>query len=184
VRATGGVVCWGSDEFGQLGDGTVGSPAASASPVAVVGLTDAISVAAGARHTCAVRATGAVMCWGSDAAGALGDGTIGSPTNQATPVAVVGLTAASAVSTGTDHSCAIEGGAVRCWGSDVSHQLGADWPSPGTPSASPVTQALFFDATAVTVGGNRTCVLDASSTVRCWGGEASGPPYPAVAYLP
>jgi alpha-tubulin suppressor-like RCC1 family protein len=185
VRATGSVVCWGADDVGQLGDGTVSSPAANPSPVTVVGITDAVAVSAGTSHTCAVRATGAVVCWGSDVSGALGDGTIAAPANRATPAAVPGISSATAVSAGVDHTCVADGGAVRCWGSDAFHQLGAGWATPGVASASPVTQAGFVDATVVAVGGSRTCVLDAASTVTCWGGGESWEiPYPEVAYLP
>ena len=61
VRRGGGVLCWGYNGYGQLGDGTTTGRDA---PVAVAGLTDAVAVTAGMNHTCAVTRGGAVWCWG------------------------------------------------------------------------------------------------------------------------
>jgi hypothetical protein len=80
-------------------------------------------VAGGAIHTCGiVVSSGTVKCWGYNVSGQLGDGTA---TNSSTPVAVSGLSGATAITAGTYHTCAIvAGGAVDCWGSNVSGQLG------------------------------------------------------------
>jgi alpha-tubulin suppressor-like RCC1 family protein len=81
----GSVVCWGENTDGQLGDGTTDD---SPTPVAVSGVTTAVSIAAGNDGACAVLADGSVTCWGANASGQLGDGT----TNPSgTPVAVVGI---------------------------------------------------------------------------------------------
>jgi alpha-tubulin suppressor-like RCC1 family protein len=85
-RASGTVVCWGDNTFGQLGDGTVGI--LRSTPVAVSGLSDAVEIDAGERHTCARRASGTVVCWGLGDNGQLGDGMM---TTRLTPVAVMGL---------------------------------------------------------------------------------------------
>jgi alpha-tubulin suppressor-like RCC1 family protein len=69
VRASGEVACWGDNDHGQLGDGTV---LAHAHPEPVKGITDARAVATGYKHACALRATGKVTCWGSTASGAIG----------------------------------------------------------------------------------------------------------------
>ena len=53
--------CWGAATFGRLGNGsTIDRP----TPTAVSGSADALEIAAGNRHTCARRASGAVSCWG------------------------------------------------------------------------------------------------------------------------
>ena len=63
VTTTGGVKCWGINEFGRLGDGTTTN---SSVPVNVAGLTGGISaVTAGFVHTCALTTTGGVKCWGA-----------------------------------------------------------------------------------------------------------------------
>jgi alpha-tubulin suppressor-like RCC1 family protein len=69
---SGAVVCWGSNEHGQLGGGVVGAadvshePAPHKRPTRVVGLSDAVSISVGKVHACAVRRTGTVVCWGSN----------------------------------------------------------------------------------------------------------------------
>jgi alpha-tubulin suppressor-like RCC1 family protein len=57
-------------------------------PVAVTGLTDAEDIAAGANHTCARRRSGAIVCWGGNLHGQIGDG---STITRLTPVPVSGL---------------------------------------------------------------------------------------------
>src|SRR5437867_9172740 len=108
----GTVYCWGDNLYGQLGDGT---GTRSNTPVAVLGISDAVQVSAGTVHTCAVLASGTVGCWGEGARGQLGDGT--SPAAQYSPVPVSGLTDAVQIDSGGDHSCALRAtGAVSCWG--------------------------------------------------------------------
>jgi alpha-tubulin suppressor-like RCC1 family protein len=124
VTTASGLQCWGDNGYGQLGNGSTG--AGSSSPVGVTGLGAgaATAVAAGSSgHSCAVSTGGAISCWGHNANGQLGNGTL---TDSWTPVDVTGLGAlASAVSAGDAQSCALTaGGAVRCWGANESGQLG------------------------------------------------------------
>ena len=61
AMSNGEVLCWGSNEWGQLGDGTL---TRSFTPVSVDGLNGAVDVVAGAQHTCALTDVGGVKCWG------------------------------------------------------------------------------------------------------------------------
>jgi alpha-tubulin suppressor-like RCC1 family protein len=87
LLSDGTVACWGANDFGQLGLGTASGPetcyagwlswpvACATAPVVVPDLSDAVDIAAGAAHTCAVLADGAVRCWGYNVFGQLGNGT-------------------------------------------------------------------------------------------------------------
>jgi alpha-tubulin suppressor-like RCC1 family protein len=121
ITTTGGVQCWGYNEFGQLGNSLTTD---SSIPVDVVGLSsNVISVSAGDQHTCAVTSSGAVKCWGYNYDGQLGDSLT---TDSSIPVDVVGLSSGvKAVSAGTGHTCAITGtDGVKCWGDNTHGQLG------------------------------------------------------------
>lgn len=82
ITSCGTVACWGSNLHGQLGDGTTVN---RHKPVKVVGIDDAVSVAVGAYHACAIRPT-SLECWGSNELGAVGvpgsDGGADYPTPQ------------------------------------------------------------------------------------------------------
>lgn len=107
---------------GQLGNGTLAN---SGTPVAVSGISNAVSVSAGYYHSCAVLANGAVQCWGSSDYGRLGNGAVYSiSTPLSTPVSVIGISNAVSVSAGS-HSCALlNSGDMLCWGDDHYGQLG------------------------------------------------------------
>ena len=112
------MTCWGNNADGQLGDGSTTS---SNVPVAVVGITDAVSLAAGNSHTCAVLSDDTVTCWGDNLYGQLGNG---SNVDSSTPVAVAGITDATVVAGGNLHTCAVRSvGSVSCWGYNTNGQL-------------------------------------------------------------
>src|SRR5258705_9556224 len=163
VKEDGTVRCWGSNSSGQLGNNTGGSGQFSAAPVTVSDLTDAVAVAAGAAHSCALRATGSVVCWGSNDRGRLGDGTTTTP--RLTPVPVVNpngstLLGVVAIAAGSDHTCAVRvDGTARCWGAKRFSQLGTG-AAVGTPP--------IFESRAATVVG----LTDAG-----WIGAGAGPPW-------
>ena len=58
---SGAVQCWGDNTGGVLGDG---SESASATPVAMLGVTDVVRVGAGAYQTCALSKSGRITCFG------------------------------------------------------------------------------------------------------------------------
>ena len=85
----GGVVCWGDNFFGQLGDGTTDPRSVPVTTGIGVG---AASVVGGYWHTCALMAEGSVFCWGLNSSGQLGDGTTTSAaTPRPSPLADVGV---------------------------------------------------------------------------------------------
>jgi hypothetical protein len=118
--SNGTVNCWGLNGYGQLGNGS--TTTFFSAPVVVSGMSTAIDIAAGANHSCAVLSNGTVNCWGDNSYGQLGNGTSGGISR--TPVAVSGISTATAIVAGGTHSCArLSDGTVRCWGRNNSAQL-------------------------------------------------------------
>ena len=160
------VQCWGSNTYGQLGNGTTTD---SPVPVTVSGIVDAAAVAAGRDHTCALLGTGAIQCWGRNSAGQLGNGTT---TNSSVPVTVSGVINAVAVATGDNQTCALlSTGTVQCWGAGGSGQLGNNtW----TNSSLPVTVSGITHAVAIDTGGAHSCAVLSGGSVQCWGDSTYG----------
>jgi alpha-tubulin suppressor-like RCC1 family protein len=110
--------CWGRSAGGQE----------SLTPVTVTGITTATAISNGAflssSDSCALLSGGTIECWGSDVFGQLGNGTV-SAFPSSTPVAVSGISTATAVGTGGPDTCALlSGGTVECWGVNGNGQLG------------------------------------------------------------
>ncbi len=120
----GSIACWGSNVLGQLGNRT-GAVSPSV-PVAVEGVTDALGLAAGFFHTCALLRDRSVRCWGANAAGQLGAPSR-SQTISLLPLPVSGDPRASTIAAGGFYTCAVLlDGEVACWGANDFRQLGHD----------------------------------------------------------
>ena len=117
-------MCWGENNYGQVGNGTTGSDQTLPNYVAIPSGRTATALALGGNHSCAILDDASSMCWGWNNHGQLGDGT---NTNSNTPVAVslpAGRTA-TALALGYYHSCAIlDDGSTMCWGYNTYGQLG------------------------------------------------------------
>ncbi len=163
-----GVECWGHNAEGELGDGTTGNDSRVAHPVS--GIRTATAVAVGGFHGCALLASGAIRCWGLNSYGQLGNGT----TNNiaTTPVAVTGISTATALDLGYWHSCALlASGHIQCWGSGYLGVLGN---GSAANSSIPVTVTGISTATAVGAGQDTSCALLTSGAVQCWGSNYYG----------
>ena len=223
LRGAPGLACWGAGEEGQLAagafddaevpvlvqlpgvdeEGALVPAEETTEPVFVA------SVAAGRAHSCAVvllpvagPVEPAVLCWGDDAFGQLGDGSPGPPSR--TPRFVRGLEPRSelmtrqrglapALAAGRDHTCVVlraggpgsVAGEVWCWGASGEQQtglrLGADVPREAVNVALPDGFAPV-PGSAPSLGRAHGCLeLFASSTTglverrfACWGGNARG----------
>ena len=128
------VECWGANNYGQLGNGTTVS--GSSMPVAVSSLSDAVAVAAGSSHTCALLSDGSVACWGMNAYGELGNGTT---TNSAEPGPCPALPAPQPLPRHTGAFLRAAVGRVQscCWGDNFYGELGD-----GTTTNSPTPVAV------------------------------------------
>ena len=73
-------------------------------------------------HTCVIVTGGAIMCWGTNSSGEVGDG---SNIERTSPTIASGITGATDITIGLNHVCAvISGGQVQCWGGNRYGQLG------------------------------------------------------------
>jgi hypothetical protein len=98
------VKCWGDNTYGQVGDGTTTD---RSTPTAVTGVSSLVTaIAIGDTHNCAVFTTGAVVCWGGNQYGQLGDGTVSS---HFTPVGVGGIPYAPSITTGPSNQTVATG---------------------------------------------------------------------------
>jgi alpha-tubulin suppressor-like RCC1 family protein len=121
LKNDGTVWAWGSGMDGQLGYEQ--GPTSRNTPAQVPGLTDVVAVAAGDRHSLALKADGTVWGWGNNLSGQLGNGTW-QPYHY-TPVKALNLTDVVAVDAGYGHSMAVKGdGTVWTWGDNRRGQLG------------------------------------------------------------
>jgi alpha-tubulin suppressor-like RCC1 family protein len=163
--ADGTVACWGNDGYGQRGGTTFGLR--TAEPVRVAGIVSATSVTAGRNHTCALLAGGAVVCWGSNLQGQLGNRT--GAVSPSVPVVVEGIADGQAVAAGFFHTCVLlRDRSVRCWGANGAGQLGAPSRSQ-TVSLLPLPVSGDPRASTIAAGGFYTCALLLDGAVACWG---------------
>ncbi len=150
------------------------------------------SLACGDRHGCALAA-GAVLCWGLDEDGQLGDGA---KAPQPTPVRAIPADA-SFVAAGEGHTCALVKGEVLCFGDDSSGEAGV----PGTcatcegPDVTAPTKVQGLGAAqAIALGGDHSCaIVGDDGALYCWGandhgqlglGAADAKAHPAPAQVP
>ncbi len=163
----GSVRCWGRNDSGQLGNGTI-TDTESPTPVEVVGISNAASVATAFSHSCARLEDGTVKCWGNNSGGQLGDGTTD---NRLTPVTVVGINNAVSLTASFFHTCARRStGTISCWGANSNGQLGD-----GTTvdRLTPVQVSGISNATAVSAGASHTCA-ELTGKIQCWGSNLNG----------
>lgn len=186
----GRVDCWGNNSDGQLGNG---GSANSNVPVAVTGIRNAIQITAGGLHACALLSNGHALCWGKNATGQLGNRTSTGPDTcpsdggaacSTRPVSVGGLSNATLLTAGAEHTCALlSSGHVDCWGDNGSGgelgdgtYTGPDTCADGNSPCSKVPVAVrgIADATLVSAGGYHTCAVLRAGHIDCWGDDVAG----------
>lgn len=165
--------CWGHDHEGDLG--TAGSGGWQVEEVIVA--TNFAQHSISPNTSCGLRA-GAVACWGKGTEGELGHGQF---SNSATAVAVLGLqqdvtslhvAGGIGPSATNDATCAIQNGAVLCWGNNEFGQLGDQTQdNSATPLAVPGLQG---DASVVNGGMGHFCAATLPDNIDCWGRGAEG----------
>ena len=169
MRGAGGVRCWGSNEFGQLGDSTTSN---LRSPPSSDVLTGVAQIVTGYEHTCALmNATGGVRCWGWNNHGQLGDGNI---IDVHSPPSSDLLTGVVQIAAGWAHTCVLMNGTggVRCWGYNHYGQLGD---GSTADLYSPPNSDVLMGVEQIVAGDYHTCALmEGIGSVYCWGWNNHG----------
>jgi alpha-tubulin suppressor-like RCC1 family protein len=128
-------------------------------------------LSAGGYHTCAVKSTGTLWCWGFNGAGQIGDGTT---TDKHFPWQVNAFgNSAVEVAAGFDHTCARKNdGTLWCWGINTGGEVGD---GTGVNQSLPVQlTTLGNTVTNVSAGDEHTCARQSNGSVWCWGRDTFG----------
>jgi alpha-tubulin suppressor-like RCC1 family protein len=171
IDVDGALWCWGQNDNGQLGNGAF-SAQPERSPIRI-GSDQWQVVDVDAGFACGITAGGRLRCWGTGAAGQLGDGMM---MPSATPMAVLvedfDRTDWVEVAAGNSHACArTAAGQLYCWGNSSTGQLGRDGDY-AVPTPIEITGELPW--AAVATGESHTCAIAADRSLFCMGGDGSG----------
>ena len=162
--------CWGSNLYGEQGNGASGT--GQYTPGNVTGLTGftVTSFGLGQYTSCATASQGGTRCWGRGYDGELGNGMSGFNADSTTPVQVTGVTSGStAVSVGYGFACGVASGSAKCWGSNVNYVLGHNM-TPSDSSATPVqVTGLTSGVTSIAASCTDHACAVVSGAVKCWG---------------
>ncbi len=174
--------CWGRNDHGQIGTGTVGS-APVATPTQIESNILRASFGTSAQTTCAVKADGTLRCWGNNSKGQVGNGStadIGTPAEVVHKVGreFVPLADTTDVCSGITHTCArTADGKVRCWGANDRDQLGAGYASGTVSKRKNPVEVLFPGQAApngLSCGQHHTCAIRDDGALFCWGDNSQG----------
>ena len=150
----GELYCWGRNSFGQLGDGTINNKQSPNLVNLPIGY-QAESVSSGSEHTCAILNGSKLACWGRNAVGQLGDGTLLGKLEPRLISVVGGVTSVTA---GSEQTCAITvDDQVWCWGQSRTGMFS----SGNTVYTSPVMVLNEYDigASRVVIGEQHLCIM-------------------------
>lgn len=166
VLKDGSVWCWGFNQDGELGDGTLTN---KANPTKIELPGPATRVAGGGlfietgyvAHTCALLADKTVQCWGSNYFGELGVAKV----KPLVPTAL-DLSNIKELGVGSAHTCAVDTSSnLFCWGYNGMGQIGN-----GTTNDVPKPVQVLTGVSSVALGAYHTCAVMVDGTLQCWGG--------------
>ena len=182
--------CWGSNQYGQRGDGTTSTTSLPTKVVNDGALANKLFVAgpimssdSSYEYTCALSRDYIASCWGRNGVGQLGNG---STSNSSVPVAVstagvlAGAQVTKLVSAGNEFSssvCALTTTSlIACWGFGGSGQLGNGSTSNSSVPVAVSTAGVLSGKTISDIQtlGASTCVLATDGRVYCWGDGSLG----------
>lgn len=170
LRKDGTVWCWGSNSTGQLGTSkvVVGGYALAAVKVELP-VSNVVSVEAGGAHACAITSVGALYCWGANASGQIGKGSV---STAELPLKVGVVPNAKVVSAGGAHTCAVNvRGKLYCWGANSYGQIGVGKTATQLKQQEAPTQVNIGTSPVrdVSAGSSHVCAVTQDKSVYCWG---------------
>lgn len=131
------------------------------------------AIDSGNGNICVITEQGGLKCWGQNAFGALGTGSIGGFGDSSTvPLDVVGLaTGVAKVFVGMTGACAItDAGALKCWGDNQFGMLGNGVSTSGNSAVPVDVVGLASGVVGAAQGDAHSCAItDGGAKVRCWG---------------
>lgn len=192
------VRCWGLNDSGQLGIGSTFERGNAALEMGSfldnadirTGYGPPIAIDAGSTHTCVLFEAGRVTCWGGNADGQL---ALGHPYDIGDASGEMGLSIlpidfgstfdpVTAIASGGFHNCALGATGVKCWGQNISGQLGNG--SGSRDSVGDETSELGYAIDEVDLGNDAIVEIDTAwlascarflnQRIKCWGSAVSG----------
>lgn len=165
--------CWGRNQEGQLGDGTIANDLTPDEPSVSLALS---ALRVSLTHSCALTPGGELYCWGQDDYGQLGLGDLErescgeSHLCQRSPQRLEGE-GWTHVAAGPGFSCGVREGRAYCWGRNERGQLGN-----GTleESHAPFLVDTSSRVRTVECGGTHACAITETDEVLCWGDNEAG----------
>ena len=172
------ISCWGSNEFGQIGNGEIDGNLGVSTPYSIPEFgpgSNASLVRAGGHATCAVTTDGELYCWGYKAQ----KGVTGNNQHISTPTHIPHSgTNVTDVSVGGYHTCALlENGSVMCWGRNDFGQRGLGYTQSATDSFTEREVIDFGNnrtALQVSAGTHHSCAILEDWEIVCWGNNTYG----------
>jgi alpha-tubulin suppressor-like RCC1 family protein len=167
LTSSGQAWCWGDNDDGELGTGSVSD--LSTIPVAVATGLRFVEIAASQNATCGRTAAGAVWCWGDNEHGVLANAGV---VQSLTPVQAQGGHTFTRLVAGPTHACGLtQAGSALCWGDNSDFQLG-DGSAIFRATPTPVAGGHVFVDLAL--GSEHSCGITAAGAVWCWGENIDG----------
>nr|MBP9742975.1 hypothetical protein [Burkholderiales bacterium] len=184
LDTNGGILCWGYNSAGQLGNGTT-QDAYFATKVSNPNNIVFNSLVGFNSNYCATDISNTLYCWGSGGSGQIGDGLSKNalvPTKVQLPTDSVTHTPVtfSSISVGPSNMCGVgTNGHVYCWGSNQYGQIGdgtnnnAGVPTKIVMADNNAESETFVEVNINYYGSGAVCALASSGNIYCWGGGSS-----------
>lgn len=173
VTASGGVLAWGDNSSGQLGDGTTVNRDTPVSTLLPAGTT-VTGVGGGQAHSVAVTSTGSVLSWGDNSFAALGIGSVGGIFTTPQVTSLPAGTTVTSVVAGLFYSMGkTANGMILAWGNNFRGQLGVGTSGLGDVRTTPVFTLLPAGTTVTAIAtannASHSLAVTSSGGALAWG---------------